>query len=149
MTSRRLRRETSAGGVVFRLEGGQPQFLLIRDRHRNWGFPKGHIEAGEEPAAAAIREVTEETGVGALTVHGLIEVIDWRFRHRGRLVHKTCHFFLMETQESKTAPQRDEGIVACRWVEFHEGRRRLSYANARDILARAHDMLSSLVGSVA
>lgn len=149
MTSRRARRETSAGGVVFRLEDGHPQFLLIRDSHRNWGFPKGHIEQGEEAAAAAAREVTEETGVGALTVHGAVATIDWRFRHRGRLVHKTCHFFLMETQESRTSPQRDEGIVACRWVAFQEGRRRLSHANARDILDRAQEMLAGLVGTLA
>lgn len=146
MTPRRERRETSAGGVVFRLTDGVPHFLLIRDSHRNWGFPKGHIEEGEEPAGAATREVTEETGVATLTVHGPIATIEWRFRHRGKLVHKTCHFFLMETQESRTSPQRDEGIVACRWVGFEEGRRRLSHANARDLLARAQTMLSSLVG---
>jgi|SRR5579862_243609 len=141
MSARRPRREASAGGVVYRLENGQPHFLLIRDRHRNWGFPKGHIEAGEDPAAAAAREVTEETGVDALTVHAPITAIDWEFFHRGKRVHKTCHFFLMETQQTKTSPQRDEGITACRWVAFAEGRRRLSHENARQVLARAFAMV--------
>ena len=56
------RDETSAGGVVFRKEGDVPLYLLIRDSYQNWGFPKGHLEAGEQPDAAALREVAEETG---------------------------------------------------------------------------------------
>src|SRR2546425_9198655 len=47
---RRAERETSAGGVVFRRGGGAVgRFLLIRDSYKNWGFPKGHLEAGGAP----------------------------------------------------------------------------------------------------
>ena len=44
MTRTRASREVSAGGVVYRVEGGRPLFLLIRDSYRNWGFPKGHLQ---------------------------------------------------------------------------------------------------------
>src|SRR6185295_18646067 len=109
----RAQRETSAGGVVFRRgPDGQVRFLLIRDSYKNWGFPKGHLEAGEAPEAAALREVSEETGLRDLIARGLIDTIDWHFRFRGRLIHKVCHFFLMETSESRTSPQRDKGITA-------------------------------------
>ena len=57
MTRTRAQRETSAGGVVYRLESGTPLFLLIRDSYANWGFPKGHLEAGERADEAALREV--------------------------------------------------------------------------------------------
>ena len=57
--SPRIRRETSAGGVVFRTDGDKTLILLIRDAHRNWGFPKGHVERGEDPATAAMREVLQ------------------------------------------------------------------------------------------
>src|SRR6267143_398808 len=96
---RRARRETSAGGVVFRRgPNGEPRFLLIRDSYRNWGFPKGHLEPGEPPAAAARREVAEETGLKDLVLHGPIRVIDWYFRFRGKTIHKFCHFFLFESR---------------------------------------------------
>ena len=36
--------------------------------YRNWDFPKGLVEPGEEPLAAALREVTEETGLRELTL---------------------------------------------------------------------------------
>jgi 8-oxo-dGTP pyrophosphatase MutT (NUDIX family) len=35
-------------------------FLLLR-AYRNWDFPKGVVEPGEDPLAAARREVREET----------------------------------------------------------------------------------------
>ena len=137
------RDETSAGGVVFRVDGGQPLFLLIRDSYQNWGFPKGHLESGEEAEAAALREVAEETGLDDLTMRGTIETIDWFFRFRGQLIHKFCHFYLIETAATRTSPQRAEGITACRWVPFDEAQALISYANAREVLRRAQEMVAS------
>ena len=135
--------ETSAGGVVYRLVDGLPLYLLIRDSYRNWGFPKGHVEQGELPDGAALREVSEETGLSDLAMRGLIETIDWHFRFRGKLIHKICHFYLMETAESITSPQRTEGITACRWLPFGAAEELISYANARDVLRKARTLLPS------
>ena len=49
--------------------GSQRQLLLLR-AYKNWDFPKGLVEAGEEPFAAALREVREETTLQHL-------VFDW------------------------------------------------------------------------
>jgi len=135
------RDETSAGGVVVRVDQGRPLYLLIRDSYRNWGFPKGHVERGEEPATAALREVAEETGLVALTMRGLIDTVDWHFRFRGQPIHKICHFFLMETEDSSTAPEHAEGITSCRWAPYDEAAALVSYANARDVLRRAHEIV--------
>lgn len=132
-----VRRETSAGGIVIRRTGGQAFILLIRDGHRNWGFPKGHIERGEAPAAAAIREVREETGIRRLTLLGPLRAITWTFRARGVRIRKTCHYFALETDQVRTRPQRDEGISACRWVTPDVGARLLTHDTARQLLAGA------------
>jgi 8-oxo-dGTP pyrophosphatase MutT (NUDIX family) len=138
----RATEETSAGGVVFRnAAAGEPLFLLIRDSYRNWGFPKGHLEDGELPDAAALREVREETGLAGLELRGEIETIDWYFRFRGRLIHKICHFYLMETSVAATSPQRAEGITACRWMPIADALRTISYANAKAVLQRASEMV--------
>lgn len=50
----------SAGVVVVRFFNGEPKYLLLR-AYDYWDFPKGMVDAGEEPLAAAIREVEEET----------------------------------------------------------------------------------------
>jgi 8-oxo-dGTP pyrophosphatase MutT (NUDIX family) len=142
MTRARAHRETSAGGVVYRVDAGVPLFLLIRDSYANWGFPKGHLETGERAEDAAIREVREETGLAELSLRGTIDTIDWYFRFRGRLIHKVCHFFLMETTQADTAPQRAEGITACRWVAYGEATESISYGNARQVLRNAYEMIA-------
>jgi 8-oxo-dGTP pyrophosphatase MutT (NUDIX family) len=145
----RAERETSAGGIVYRVQNGEPLFLLIRDSYRNWGFPKGHLEGVEQPQEAALREVQEETGLGELRLDGAIETIDWFFRFRGKLVHKVCHFYLMHTRHARTSPQREEGITACRWARFDEATKLISYANARAVLIRANEMVLAERGRVA
>ena len=88
MGKRRPELEVSAGGIVFRHPPEQlARFLLIRDSYDNWGFPKGHLEDGETPAVAALRETREETGLEHLVLQGPIRVIDWHFRFRGRHIH--------------------------------------------------------------
>lgn len=137
--------EVSAGGVLFRRVEPGYHVLLIRDSYRNWGFPKGHIEPGEDAAAAAIREVREETGLTDLILHGPIQDIDWFFRFRGRLIHKTCHFFLFESPAGTATPQRDEGISEVRWQPLDDALRTVSYGNAREVLRDAGAMVAQLV----
>jgi 8-oxo-dGTP pyrophosphatase MutT (NUDIX family) len=50
----------SAGVVVVRREDGEWRYLLLR-AFNHWDFPKGMVEEGEEPLAAAVREVKEES----------------------------------------------------------------------------------------
>jgi 8-oxo-dGTP pyrophosphatase MutT (NUDIX family) len=50
----------SAGVVVVRRVGDDWRFLLLR-AFNHWDFPKGMVEAGEEPLDAAVREVREES----------------------------------------------------------------------------------------
>ncbi len=144
-SKQRPEQEVSAGGVVFRkcAERGL-RYLLIRDSYGHWGFPKGHLEEGETPSQAALRETGEETGLECLTLHGPIRVIDWHFRFRGRFIHKYCHFFLFESPEGEACPQRAEGITVCRWSSLEEAMSEVSYENARGVLTRAGEMVQTL-----
>jgi len=137
------REEHSAGGIVYRLVDGEARFLLIRDSYRNWGFPKGHVKRAEEDDAAALREVREETGLSALTLRGDAGTIAWSFRFRGERIHKTCHFFLIESASGETRPQEDEGITDCRWLPAAEAEATLSYENARALLRATAEQLAT------
>ena len=130
---------------MFRLENGRPLFLLIRDSYRNWGFPKGHVERDEPADRAALREVAEETGLSTLVLRGTVDTIDWYFRFQGRLIHKVCHFYLIESGSAATCPQEEEGITACRWLPFDEALRLISYTNARDVLRQAAALVDGAV----
>ena len=141
MTARDVRRETSAGGVVVYRAADACRYLLIRDSYENWGFPKGHVEAGETIEFAAHREVIEETGLREVVVRAPLAAIEWQFQFRGDRVHKTCHFFLMETRDPATVPQHHEGIRACRWTTFEEAHSMVAYDNARSVLRDAHALV--------
>lgn len=140
----RARVETSAGGVVFRRTGDGMRVLLIRDPYSNWGLPKGHLEPDETPEQAALREVMEETGLGQLVLVERLPTIDWYFRDRGRLIHKFCHFYLLEAAHGEPVPQADEGITDCAWVEVEVALTRVGYANAREVIRAAGTLLGAM-----
>ncbi len=137
----RVRIETSSGGVVFRRAGELNVFLLIRDPYGNWGLPKGHLEGGETPVQAAVREVAEETGLDRLSVHEQLPTIDWYFKDGQVVVHKFCHFFLIESPIGEPSPQADEGITECVWLPLDGALGTLSYDNAREVLKAAGRVL--------
>ncbi len=143
---RGARRETSAGGVVFRRVAGETRVLLIRDAYLHWGLPKGHLEAGETAEAAALREVREETGLQELILGPRLDTIDWFFRSGTGLVHKFCHFYLIESPGGAVTPQLDEGITECRWLPLDEAIEQISYGNAREVLRQASEELQSMGG---
>jgi 8-oxo-dGTP pyrophosphatase MutT (NUDIX family) len=52
----------SAGVIPLRRTAEGWRILVLR-AYKNWDFPKGRVEPGEEPIDAAKREATEETGL--------------------------------------------------------------------------------------
>jgi 8-oxo-dGTP pyrophosphatase MutT (NUDIX family) len=59
-----IRREFSAGGVVFRRKKGAVLWLVGKHSgYHKWVLPKGLIEKGERGFETAVREVEEEMGV--------------------------------------------------------------------------------------
>jgi 8-oxo-dGTP pyrophosphatase MutT (NUDIX family) len=138
---RRPRIEKSSGGVVFRTVDGARNFLLIRDPYQNWGLPKGHIEPNESARDAAVREVNEETGLDGLDVVDELPTIDWYYRDNGRLIHKYCHFFLLESPSGEPVPQLEEGITECLWCPFDAALGTVTYDNAREVLRAAGQRL--------
>ena len=55
----------AAGAVIFRRSDRGIRLLVLR-AYKNWDFPKGMVEPGEDALAAARREVEEETGLAGL-----------------------------------------------------------------------------------
>ena len=94
----------SAGVVVVRKAADGWKFLMLR-AYRNWDFPKGLVEEGEDPLAAARREVQEET---------LIEDLhfDWGERFIETAPYnrnKVARYYLARTvTEAVTLPVRPE-----------------------------------------
>jgi len=110
----------SAGTVVVRRQNGEWRLLVLR-AYRNWDFPKGLIEPGEKPLAAAVRETEEETGLTDLDFRWGTAAIDTEMYGD----HKVASFYLAETgQERIVLPVNPELGHAehneFRWVTYAE-----------------------------
>ncbi len=54
----------AAGALVWRVRQGRLQVALVhRPRYKDWSWPKGKLDPGEDALTAAVREVAEEIGI--------------------------------------------------------------------------------------
>jgi len=126
--------ERSCGAIVFRDIMGERRFLLIKNkRSTNWGFPKGHMEKGENEKMTARREVLEETGIHIDILDGFRYKSEYTIQGR---IEKSVALFLATTKDVKTVIQPEE-IEDYVWLDFDKAIKRLRYANDKDILYRA------------
>ena len=132
--------ERSAGAVIYRYWGVDPVFLLLNYPSGHWDFVKGKIERGETERQAAVREAAEESGISDLRfVGGFRRTIGYDFQHDGSHVRKSVVFFLAETRTSSVTLSEEHRDYA--WMGYEMSRRRVTFDNARSVLAGARDHL--------
>ena len=114
----------AAGGILLR-EGRRPRVAIVRlRRDKSWVLPKGKLNPGERPVAAARREVMEETGhdvsvhafLGSMSypVDGGIKIVQfWHMHAVGEPVHELIY-----------------EVRAVKWLPLKQ---------AVDMLTRAHE----------
>ena len=102
-----FRQAPAAGGVVVI----DNQFVAI-ERHGIPDLPKGHIEKGETPEVAAVREVEEETGIKDLEIIKELPATWHCYLLNNQWTIKKTSWFLMRTKSGmKNIPQTEEGIT--------------------------------------
>ncbi len=127
------RKEHSAGGVIF--ENGLVLIIHMRTRDgkRAWTFPKGHLEPGETPRQAALREVGEETGWDCEIVAPL-GTARYSFERGGGLVNKEVVWFLMRRVGGDGLPRTPEEVLDSRWLPLDEAGKLLTYPSDLELL---------------
>ena len=132
--------EVSAGGLVVD-HSGKKGLLIGRIDHKDasgqrilWSLPKGHIEEGETPEQAALREVAEETGIES-AIERSLGVIDLWFMAGGKRIHKTVHHYLFRETGGKLAAQESE-VDEVGWFPLSEIVERLAYPDEKKLIAR-------------
>jgi 8-oxo-dGTP pyrophosphatase MutT (NUDIX family) len=110
----------SCGAVIVRQADDGWLTLMLR-AYRNWDFPKGICEMGEQPLQAALREVAEETGIHKPTLRWGERYMETGPYHRG----KVARYYLFSTEQEEIEmgispetgrPEHHE----YRWVSFDE-----------------------------
>ena len=102
-------REFSAGGVVVRNFRGRPFAAVVQVREGVLALPKGHPDGDESAADAALREVSEETGVQAELVEKLGDIRYWYMRDgREETVVPVRFVPLVPDEPGAPAPTEDD-----------------------------------------
>ena len=103
----------AAGGIVL----SEEKILLVKNKKVDsfkdnepwWGYPKGHLEEGEKPTEAAVREVFEETGFEVKIVNSKpIAESRYEVERNGEKFQKTVWFYEMEVIEAFKKEPDDE-----------------------------------------
>lgn len=131
--------DVSYGVIPVRREAGEWRVLLIHQFSRHskdayWVFPKGHAEPGESPAAAARRELFEETGLTVATLDtDRPYSIEYTFSHDGVRIEKRVDFFIGTIEDPTYTLQADE-VRDAGWFSFTEARERLTHEQPKMVL---------------
>jgi 8-oxo-dGTP pyrophosphatase MutT (NUDIX family) len=143
-----VRREFSAGAVVVRRLRGRWVVAAIRPGDKpdgTWALPKGIIGPGERAEATALREVTEEAGVTAMS-DGKLGDIRYVYTWAGERVFKVVSFFLFRYSRGRLGdipPEHAHEVAATAWLPLEEAPTLLAYKGEREMAARALDRLGS------
>jgi 8-oxo-dGTP pyrophosphatase MutT (NUDIX family) len=135
-----------AAGVVLihpRPEGDR--VLLLRNRRqREWGLPKGHLEAGEDVFTAARRELLEETGIREFTLEpGFRHRVRYKLRTKnGALRPKKVTYYLGRAGEDSVVLSDEHDDF--RWATEAEAARSLPHENLRALVREAFGYLRAL-----
>jgi len=142
-------KEISCGAVVYKMaREGAPVFLLVNSKRSGmWGFPKGHVEKGENELETAKREIFEETGIRN------IKFVE-NFRQEDvyavvgspssagtcSAVEKHSVYFLALALEEALDFDRDE-ILELRWVDLEEALNLLYFASQKKFIRSAYNLI--------
>ena len=122
----------AAGAVLWRPveDSSDIQVAVVhRPRYDDWSLPKGKLDAGETQAAAAVREVEEETGYRA-RLGRRIAVVEYRVPQG---VKNVCYWAARSLDGHFAATAEVDQLV---WLSPDEAAATMAYDEDRKVLRR-------------
>lgn len=102
----------ASGGLV---QNGKGEYLFIF-RYGKWDLPKGKLELDEKIEDAAIREVSEETGISNLFLGEHISNTYHIYKQGGAIILKETNWFnMLYNGNEPLVPQKSEDISVAKW----------------------------------
>lgn len=131
--------EKSCGAVVFTRRSAEIQYVILRSTDGDYGFPKGHMEAGETELSTALREIREEIGVRPTMVDGFRMETSYPLPNKPGVI-KQVVYFLAEYACQELHPQPEE-LDAVYLMSRENALQVLTFADTKRILTEADRFL--------
>lgn len=137
-----IKRQVSSGGIIVRKKNAATEIALVAVKGgKVWCLPKGLIDRGESPEEAAVREVSEETGMKGRIIEKLGEISYWYFlKEENAKCRKTVHFFLM-AYEGGDISNHDWEVDDAAWFPIDEALDKVSYKSEKEMIEKAKERL--------
>ncbi len=125
-----------AGAIILSGTNKKEIALLYRFKQKDWSFPKGHVEPGENAVQTMVREIKEETG---LNVRILRELPDLDYIHTGGSVIST-KMFLVQSEDNSLLRLEHEGDDI-KWIPTDKVTTVLSYDNLKEYFNKVSPLI--------
>ena len=130
-----MNREHSCGAVVYTVEGGRVKYVLIKSVKGAFGFPKGHMEAGETETQTALREICEEVGLNVRLIDGFRHETQYLLPDKADTVKLVTYF--LATYEGQTPVPQPGEVTQIRVLPYDEARQAVTHDGNKVILESA------------
>jgi 8-oxo-dGTP pyrophosphatase MutT (NUDIX family) len=115
----------AAGLILRRLTPNGPRWLLLQaTKHGEWGFPKGHQDAGEAPMQTALRECAEECGIALVAIEG--KPLEATYRLPSGKMKSVIYYPAITSQAEVVLSDEHQSSA---WLDAHSVIKRLLHAN--------------------
>lgn len=135
-------KEYVAGVIpIFVVDGVYHTLVIEHKAGRWWGFPKGHIEKGEQPFEAAKRELFEETGLKVSERVSEAPIREsYQFAKNGKHIEKEVLYFIcsVTSQNHKVC---EEEISGAHWVPIEKAPELITYGESKRVCQKAERIL--------
>ena len=133
--------EYSCGAVVFTREDGRIRYVIIRSLEGIYGFPKGHMEAGETAEQTALREIREEVGLTPTLIPGFEKTTMHALPKKPGTI-KLVTYYLAEYAHQAIVPQKEE-LRGASLMTYDEAMAAFQFENNRTVLKAAQTFLDN------
>ena len=125
--------ELSAGAILYTMDHDKLKFLVIKDFHGNYGFPKGHLEENETQEEAALREIREEVGLDVELDASFEEELNYIMPNG---IAKRSVYYLASYQD-QTPIKQEEEVEEILLLPYEEALDLLTFDNMKEALIKA------------
>ncbi len=132
--------EKSCGAVIFTQSSDDIRYVVIRSHNGDYGFPKGHMEAGEDEVTTALREIREEAGLVPQLLDSFRESISYPLPGKSGTIKQSI-YFLAEFSGQKPIPQPEE-VAEVYLMTYQQAMDCIAFENLKQILTRANTYLT-------